>query len=61
MSRLLLFFLTVFFFSCAGNDVDFRKYSMPQKRIGTELTYLKDGFGRYVYINGLNVSGSTKF
>jgi hypothetical protein len=33
------------------------KYFTP---VHTDLTYLKDGWGRYVYLRGVNVSGSTK-
>jgi len=52
-----LVFLTV---SC-GWQTDFggveKKYFTPVK---TDLTYLRDGWGRYVYLRGVNVSGSTK-
>jgi hypothetical protein len=33
---------------------------LPLTRITTDRTYLRDGHGRYLYLHGVNVSGSTK-
>lgn len=44
--------------SCEGDKPDYGSYDLS--KVSTELTYFKDEAGRYVYFNGVNVSGSTK-
>lgn len=58
----LAFVLSTFiilFASCTGEKPDFQANSLT--RVHTELNYLKDEYGRYVYLHGVNVSGSNKF
>jgi hypothetical protein len=43
---------------CSG-DAPSRE-PLPSSRVTTDLTHLKDGLGRYVYLHGVNLSGSTK-
>ena len=43
--------------ACGGDDPAFEKELSP---VHTDLTYIKDAEGRYVYFNGVNVGGSTK-
>jgi len=44
--------------SCS-KKMDFEKRRLPKVR--TYLNYLKDEYGRYVFLHGVNVSGSDKF
>lgn len=44
---------------CSGGDPPSRG-AMPLTRLQTELSYLKDSYGRYVFFHGVNVSGTTK-
>ncbi len=58
MSTLALSILVVGGFGCTGNVPS--RDPLPSARVQTELTHVKDGLGRYVYLNGVNLSGSTK-
>lgn len=44
--------------SCAG-DAPVRE-PLPPDRVTTDLTHLKDSQGRYLFLHGVNLSGSTK-
>jgi Glycoside hydrolase family 5 C-terminal domain/Cellulase (glycosyl hydrolase family 5) len=44
--------------SCEGEQPEYGSYDLPE--VSTDLTHFKDDAGRYVYFNGVNVSGSTK-
>jgi len=44
--------------SCS-KKMDFEKRRLP--KVHTYLNYLKDEYGRYVFLHGVNVSGSDKF
>lgn len=43
---------------CSPDDIDHNPE--PVTRLKTDRTYLRDAQGRYVFFNGVNVSGSTK-
>lgn len=45
--------------SCKGKEPAFKDYKLAKVRV--EKNYLKDERGRYLFIHGLNVSGSDKF
>jgi len=55
-------FLIFSFLGCGGDDYtlkdQFRDSLTP---IRTELSYFKDAHGRYLFVHGVNVSGSSKF
>lgn len=57
MKRLILL-LTLFSVGCWDDKP--LECGMPLTRVRTDLTYLRDGYGRYVMLHGVNVSGSTK-
>jgi hypothetical protein len=44
--------------SCAGDPPS--PVALPADRVQTDLTHLKDSDGRYVFLHGVNLSGSTK-
>ena len=59
--RLLLPLACLLPFACSddyGPEDQFRESLTP---IHTQLNYFKDAHGRYMYIHGVNVSGSSKF
>jgi len=58
-SLAFIFFILPLTISCQGEKTDFSRTTLT--RIHTEYNYLKDEHGRYVYLHGVNVSGSNKF
>ncbi|MBI2061387.1 MAG: cellulase family glycosylhydrolase [Nitrospirae bacterium] len=50
--------IVILSFSCSKKPVF---ESRPMPRVHTDLNYIKDENGRYVYLHGVNLSGSTKF
>jgi len=44
--------------SCTGTAPD--PQPRPLTRLTTDRSYLRDGYGRYVFLHGVNTSGSTK-
>lgn len=50
--------VVVLVLSCS-RKMDFEKRRLP--KVHTYLNYLKDEYGRYVFLHGVNVSGSDKF
>jgi hypothetical protein len=43
---------------CSADDL--QRDPLPMTRVHTDRTYLRDDHGRYIFLNGINVSGSTK-
>lgn len=65
MRTLILIFLTFMlvtvFSACDDDEFDFEdQLDDSTTRIHTDRTYFKDEQGRYLYIHGVNLSGSTK-
>ena len=57
----VLFFLVcaVAFSGCQGKKSDFQSNQLT--RVHTDLSYIKDELGRYVFFHGVNASASAKF
>ncbi len=58
VSLVLGFMLFCVFAGCSGDEPDLRPDSLSE--VEPYLTYLKDKEGRYIYLKGVNVGGSTK-
>ena len=57
-SLLLLFAVVLVMSGCSGDEPDLRPDSLSE--VTPYLTYLKDDQGRYIYLKGVNVGGSSK-
>jgi len=55
----LFLLLSLAFWGCQGKKPDFASNQLT--RVHTDLNYIKDESGRYVYFHGVNASASSKF